>query len=114
MLKRDNDLKGLEVDLELTPAQQAILSSFVRSPGFDLLQKLMEDQVRKFNLKLINTDLADKEQAYANLCQAKTVAQFYMGLMQRLESELQIEAYNNSTVGSPENPENTMQIDELQ
>jgi hypothetical protein len=113
MLKRDNELKGLELDLELTPAEQAILSSYVRSPGFDLLQKLMEDQVRKFNLKLINTNISDTKSIIANFSQAKTVAQFYMGLMERLESELQIEAYNNSTVGTPENPENAMQLEEL-
>lgn len=95
MLKITDDLKGLDIELVLDDAERGILSSSVKQQGFDILQKLMEDQVRKFNLKLINTNPADSDMVLANHYLAKAVAQFYAGLMERIEQECQIEAFNN-------------------
>lgn len=113
MLKRNDDIKGIDVEITLTDADRATLGSVIRGPGFDVLQRLMEDQVRKFNLKLINTNPANKEDVIANHFLAKSVAQFYMGLMSRLDHELQIESYNNSDIGTAANPENNTQIEEV-
>jgi hypothetical protein len=95
MLKIKDELKGLDVELELSDDDRAILSSSVKQQGFDILQKLMEDQVRKFNLKLINTNPADSAEVLANHYLAKAVAQFYAGLIERIEIECQIDAYSN-------------------
>jgi glycogen synthase len=96
MLEVKKDLlKGLEVELELEDAEKAVLSAFVKQHGFDLIQKIMEDQVRKFNFKLINTDPADSALVCANHYLAKAVAQFYVGLMERINRECAINAYNN-------------------
>lgn len=108
MLKYDDKIKGIDIEISLTPEQQAALSANVRTLGFDVVQLLMEDQVRRFNLKLINTNPADREEVLANHYLAKAVAQFYTGLMERIESVCQIEAYNNSTLGTIANPENPM------
>lgn len=95
MLKVNDDLKGLDIEFQLDDADRGILSASVKQQGFDILQKLMEDQVRRFNLKLINTNPADSNQVLANHYLAKAVAQFYAGLIERIEAECQIEVYNN-------------------
>jgi hypothetical protein len=95
MLQVKDELKGLDIELKLDDGDRAILSASVKQQGFDILQKLMEDQVRKFNLKLINTNPADSAMVLANHYLAKAVAQFYAGLMERIEIECQVDAYNN-------------------
>src|ERR1035437_10922540 len=95
MLKVHDELKGLDIELQLDETDRGILSSSVKQQGFDILQKIMEDQVRKFNLKLINTNPAASAQVLANHYLAKAVAQFYAGLIERIESECQIEVFNN-------------------
>jgi len=96
MLKIKSDLlKGLDVELELEDTEKSILASFVKQRGFDIIQKIMEDQCRKFNFKLINSSGADSAEVCANHLLAKAVAQFYVGLMQRINIECNINAYNN-------------------
>ena len=95
MLKVKDELKGLEIDFELDENDRAVLSSSVKQQGFDILQRIMEDQVRKFNFKLINTNPANSAEVIANHYLAKAVAQFYTGLIERIERECQISAYNN-------------------
>ena len=96
MLEIKNDLlKGLEVEFQLDKNEQAILSAFVKQRGFDIIQKLMEDQVRKFNFKLINTDPANSKDVCAAHYLAKAVAQFYVGLIHRISIECNVNAYNN-------------------
>ena len=96
MLEVKNDLlKGLEVELELDNTEKSVLASFVKQHGFDIVQKVMEDQVRKFNLKLINTDPAKSDDVCANHYLAKVAAMLYVGLMQRINIECNINAYNN-------------------
>src|ERR1035437_4849777 len=95
MLRVKDELKGLDIEFELDDADRGILSSSVKQQGFDILQKIMEDQVRKFNLKLINTNPSDSAQVLANHYLAKAVAQFYTGLIERIETECHIDAFNN-------------------
>ena len=110
MLQVKDELKGLEIEITLTDDERAILSSSVKQQGFDILQKLMEDQVRRFNLKLINTNPANSDEVLAAHYLAKAVAQFYAGLIQRLEHELQVDAYNNRNTSIVVND---MEISEL-
>jgi len=96
MLEVNKDLlKGLDIELEIDDAEKAVLSAFVKQHGFDIIQKIMEDQVRKFNFKLINSSGADSAEVCANHLLAKAVAQFYVGLMERINRECAINAYNN-------------------
>jgi hypothetical protein len=95
MLKVNEEIKGLDIDLELDEQDRAALSAFVKQQGFDIIQRIMEDIVRKFNFLLINTNPADQAQVLANHYLAKSVAMFYTSLMTRIESECQINAYNN-------------------
>lgn len=105
MYKVKDETKGLDIELELTPRQHATLASYVKTEGFDILQLLMEDQVRKFNLKLINTPVEKREDVIANHALAKGVTQWYAGLMKKLGQTLAIEAYASRTDGTISEPE---------
>ena len=108
--KDDINLKGIDIEIKLNDTQRSVLAAYVKQEGFDVVQKLMEDQVRKFNLKLINTDAADADSVLANHRLAKAVAQFYVGLMDRIEEECRIDHYNNG----PKLPEESTEIEEWQ
>lgn len=97
--------KGLEVNFQLTDRERAILSSAVKQEWFDIIQKLMEEEIRILNVHLINTPASDDAAIIANHRIAKAAGMFYSGFFQRLKDELQLEAYNNSNLGTPENPE---------
>lgn len=112
MLKHDDAAKGIDIEITLTDTERSILASHVKQQGFDILQKLMEDQVRKFNLKLINTPVSKPEEVIANHALAKGVTQFYAGLVDRLNHELDIDIYGTRE-SNIKNPENTMSIEEL-
>ena len=95
MLKITNDTKGLDIPLELDDQDKAVLSSYVKQQGFDIIQKIMEDIVRKFNFALLNTNPADEKQVLANHYLAKSMAMLYTSLINRIEQECKINAYNN-------------------
>lgn len=113
MRKRTDKLKGLQLDIALSEQDRLMLSTYVRTSAFDILQLIMEDQVNKFNMKLIDTPVNKPADVLAHHALAKGVAQFYCGVMDRIEEECQIQNFNNSTLGSPSDPENQMQLDEL-
>ena len=99
MLKITNELKGLDIEFTLDDNDRAILSASVKQQGFDILQKLMEDQVRKFNCKLIDTNPANSAEVVANHYLAKAVAQFYTGFIEKISVECQCHQYNNRNKG---------------
>jgi len=95
MLKVTNELKGLDIELVLTDDERGILAASVKQRGFEIMQRIMEDQVRKFNFKLLDTNPSKQEEVLAAHFIAKGVAQFYTALMEKIEYECQIVAYSN-------------------
>ncbi len=95
MLKITDEAKGLDIPLALDDQDKAVLSAFVKQQGFDIIQKIMEDIVRKFNFKLLDTNPADEKEVLANHYLAKSVAMFYTSLINRIELECKVDAYNN-------------------
>jgi|ERR1039458_1800836 hypothetical protein len=95
MLKVNDALKGLDIELNLTDDERGVLSASVKQRGFEIMQRVMEDQVRKFNFALINADPANQDSVLAAHYLAKAVAQFYTSLMEKIENECQIHAYSN-------------------
>lgn len=99
------------VDLEVTlgARERNVLSSYVQQEGFDILQTVMEDVVRKMNSQLVNTDPSDPfyEKTVVNRHRVSYAAgRFYIDLMLRLKEECNIANYNAAKLGTPENPEN--------
>ena len=106
MLKvTEGAVKGLDMDFELSEKDCALLASAVKQEWFDLLQKLMEREVKLLNIKLLNTDTANPQEILANHAVAKGAGMFYAGLMQRLVSILQVQQYNAQGIGTADNPE---------
>lgn len=77
---------SIEADYELDGIERAHLASWITEASFQIAKKLMEDEVKKFNLSLINaSDPNDIVQKH-NL--AKAAAQFYQGFINRLNQEV--------------------------
>ena len=111
MLAVNDEVKGIEIDIELTPSERALLSSYVKTEAFDVLQRLMEESVKKYNVRLINTDPTDKEAVLVNHRLANAVGGFYTSLMARVYDECGVANYNNRARNTE--PENNMQLDGL-
>jgi len=110
----EESIKGFTLDFKIGDRERAILVSHCKTEGFDAFQRLMEQEIRRLNLKLMNTPAEDQKAILANHAVAKGAAQFYVGFMQRLQELLQIEAIIQAGVGTPDNPEQTPLQEEFQ
>ncbi len=105
MLKITEDVKGLDMTFNLDERQIAILASAVKQEWFDIIQKMMEQEVKLLNIRLINTETANPNEILANHAIAKGAGMFYIGFVQRLQQILVEFNYNAQGIGTPENPE---------
>lgn len=104
-MKQPSDLIQLNLEFKLTDRQRAVMASAVQQEPFTILQNIMEDEVRRFHLNLMNTPVNKREDVLANHLMAKVAGMFYAGLIKRLEEEVQIATYQASGVGTIDNPE---------
>jgi len=114
MLPITEDIKGLEMTFAPTERQIAILASAVKQEWFELMQKMMEQEVKLLNIKLINTGTANPAEILANHAIAKGAAMFYAGFIQRIQQLLTEASYTNLGIGSPENPEKPPYVTEFE
>lgn len=115
MLKvNEENLQSLDISFEMTSQQRALMASAVHQEWFAIFQKLMEEEIRKMTVKLMNTDAADEKAIVANFRVVKGASQFYVGMIQRLEHELQIQKLISSGVGTLANPEEQPSVIEEQ
>lgn len=105
MLQITDDVKGLDMTFDLDERQVALLASVVKQEWFDIIQKMMEQEVKLLNIRLINTETANPSEILANHAIAKGAGMFYIGFIQRLQQILQVHSYNALAIGTPENPE---------
>ena|ERR1700675_218164 len=96
----------IDEEFEIDSRERAVLITFCKQEGWDLMQKIMESEIRKFNTALINVDESDEAKVLAMHKMTKSLAQWYTGVMRRLANEAQIQNYNDSGVGTIQNPEN--------
>lgn len=109
MRKVTDEIKGIDIDIELSHTDRALLATFINSDAFNVFQKLMEDVVKKYNTRLINTDPVDSKAVLVNHTLAHAVGAFYVSFIARLEQELETEKNNRAN----REPENNMNIAEL-
>jgi hypothetical protein len=107
----EDGISGLEMTFELDDREQALLAASVRQEYFHILQKLMEQEIRLMNIKLMNT--ADEKEILRLHAIAKGAAMFYAGFMQRLQHILQIETIKAAGIGTIDNPETPPLLDEV-
>ena len=101
------NLYSVDVDFKLDDRQRATMCAAVQQEAFDVMQHVMEAEVRKFNIALVNTDVTDSKAVLANHAIAKAAAQFYIGFISRLREELQLQQYNAARLGTIDNPESS-------
>jgi hypothetical protein len=83
---------NIEPGVELTGIERAHLSVWLSDPSFKIVQKLLEDEVKKFNISLINA--TTPEEVVVRHSYAKVAAQIYLGLINRIQTE--VEFYTKS------------------
>ena len=103
------NIYSADVNVVIGDRERAVLSAYIQQEGFDILQTLMEDIVRKQNRRILNVDPAhpDYDKIVGNLSRtANAVGGFYVDLMTRLGEEFNLHVYNARKLGTVENPEN--------
>lgn len=78
-------------ETELSHLQRAHLSALVSTDGFKVLKDIMELECEKFKVCLINADPSNASAVLAAHNLAKSAAQFYVAVMNRINAE--VEAY---------------------
>src|SRR5579872_1579906 len=84
----------VDPELKLEGRERAALAVMTAMEGFHALKKLMESEVAKFAVKLINTKAEDEAAVLAAHKMCKAAAQFYQGIMDRVNAE--VEAYTHT------------------
>lgn len=100
-----NDRLNFKFEFELTDQQRALLTASVRQEPFQLLQKVMEEELKNFNTRLMNTPASKPEDVLANHMSAQAATQWYVGFMSRLSEMVRIEQYSQLGIGTKANPE---------
>lgn len=114
MLKITDEVKGLDMTFQPTEQEVAMIASAVKQDWFNLLQRLMEHEVKLLNVALINTPTANPSEILANHAVAKGAGMFYVGFIQRIQQLLAEAKYNSEGVGTPENPEKPPYVPEFE
>lgn len=105
MLPVTDSMMSIDIAFKLNENDRLLMSSHVKQEGFHLTQKLMEDEIRKLNVYLLNADTAEDAVILARFRTAKAAAMFYAGFLQRLREEISIHVNSVSGVGTMDNPE---------
>lgn len=105
MLPITEDIKGLDMTFTVSERELAMLASAVKQEWFNLIQRLMEQEVKMLNINLINTATANPSEVLANHAMAKGGGMFYVGFIQRIQQLLAEANYNAAGIGTLENPE---------
>jgi hypothetical protein len=98
---------------ELDMLDGARLSALVVTDEFKVLQRIFESELQKFNTQLLNANPANKEEVLANHALAKAAAQFYQGVVNRINSEVEAYRYSPKLSDKPEDvTENVIDLGE--
>jgi hypothetical protein len=103
MIKPTDGPNLFKAQFTMDSRQLGIMASAVKQEWFDILQHIMEEEIRLMNIHLMNSSTdAEALQAYKLV---RGASMFYAGVMNRIEEITAVDAYNNSGLGTPENPE---------
>lgn len=77
----------IDPDFEITDIERAHLATLTTTDGFKVLQKILEAEVSRFNLALLNTRATNQAEVLSAHNLAQAAAQFYQGVVDRLNKE---------------------------
>jgi hypothetical protein len=77
--------------MELTAQEQAELTNVMSRPGYEVIVKVFEDELRKLEVAIYSIKDSDSDATVANRARAsKAAAVFYTAVRDRLEREAQL------------------------
>jgi hypothetical protein len=79
---------NIDADIELTGIERAHLSVWLSDPSYKIVQRLLEDEVKRFNINLINA--TSPEEVVVCHSYAKVASQIYIGLINRINEEVML------------------------
>lgn len=85
-------MKQFEPEIHLDHADRAQLVHLTTTEGFKILNRMMRAEVDKFVLAHINADAGDESAVLASHKVAKAAAQFYEGIISRVNEEVALYA----------------------
>ena len=103
MLKSSTEPNLFRPKFTLDSRQLGIMAAAVKQEWFDILQRIMEEELRLMNVNLMNSG-TDEEILLAHKW-SRGASMFYSGVMDRIAEVCSVDTYNNSGIGTPENPE---------
>jgi len=103
MLKPSTEPNMFKPTFTLDSRQLAVMAAAIRQEWFDILQLIMEEELRLMNINMMNQ--GDDAQILQAHRWSRGASMFYSGVMDRLREITQVDTYNNSGIGTPENPE---------
>ncbi len=112
-MKLSADYNKLQDALVLNESQRATLGQYMRTEGFALIMRMWRDEVRKFTEVALGSDLSDDKSSLEALRKAKVAAQLFQGWVDRLNHELEVLDTQSSDIGTVDNPENYIAIEEF-
>lgn len=113
MIKNYDGWKDLTIDFELDNHQRAVLAGSIGQEWFDIVRKIFEDEVRKFQLQLANTPAWEEDKIYARHCIAQAAGMIYAGVFQRIAEQAGLQQILSSGIGTIHNPEQPPLMEEF-
>lgn len=80
----------IDAEFELTAQERAHIAYLVKTDGFQVFQRICESEIEKFKIALINVKPGNTEELVERHSVAQAAAQFYIALVNRLNSEIEI------------------------
>jgi hypothetical protein len=112
MLKPTDGTNVFKPTFKLDERRLGVMCAAVKQEWFDIIQGLMEEEIRLMNVKLLNSSGSDAE-VLENHRMVKYASMFYAGVMNRIAELTAIDAFNQSGIGSPDNPESPLYPEEF-
>jgi ketopantoate reductase len=103
MLKPSEAQNVFKPSFQLDERSLGIITASVRQEWWDIMQRLMEEELRIMTVKLLNSD--DEKTVVEAHRMVKYASMFYSGVMDRIAELTAIDAYNQSGVGRADKPE---------
>jgi hypothetical protein len=111
MIKPTDGTNVFKPTFKLDERSLGIMCAAVKQEWFDILQRLMEEEIRLMNVRLLNTE--DEKTVLEAHRMVKYASMFYSGVMDRIAELTAIDAYNQSGLGQAGNPESPLYPDEF-
>lgn len=111
MIKPTQGVNVFKPSFKLDDRSLGIMSAAIKQEWFDILQRLMEEEIRLMTVRHMNSD--DEKAVIESHRMVKYASMFYQGVMDRLAEITAIDAFNQSGVGGPDNPEVPLYTDEF-